>query len=266
MYHKANASSPPRFPLFLPSSLHPNTYHTTKMPTLASTALATLLATSSYLFCLCNTNPNPPPAATNRPKSDRINWMTGASFVTINRRISLTAGFYHALLALYYPDLSTAENPLLCPRPSNLSPSLFTWSPLTTTCLASLFLGAALRLSAFGALGRSFTFQLSTPDELVTHGIYRFIQHPSYIGQALVLAPALGMTYSWYAGVGCFVDRSVLEVFYGWGGIVGPVTLLGGMVTALLRVRDEERMLRERFGEKWVEWNRTTGRFIPGVV
>lgn len=127
-----------------------------------------------------------------------------------------------------------------------------------------MFLGASFRLSAYGGLGRFFTFSLAAPEQLITHGIYRFIQHPAYIGQMLAMVPALGMALTWHGGVGCFVDRDVVQMLYGWSGVVSGVLLAGVVRMMAVRVRDEERMLREKFGDEWIDWNRRTGRVIPG--
>lgn len=128
-----------------------------------------------------------------------------------------------------------------------------------------MFLGAAIRLSAFGGLGRFFTFRLSTPDRLVTDGIYRFMQHPSYTGQALLMVPGLALVFNWEAGPACFLDERVLGWLTGWGAAV-MVLAMGVLVGVLgVRVRDEERMLKGKFGAEWVDWNRRTKRFIPGV-
>lgn len=52
----------------------------------------------------------------------------------------------------------------------------------------------------------------------------------------------------------------------GWGSVVA-IAALGFAGTMLgVRVGDEERMLKEKFGRQWEEWNRDTKRFIPGVV
>jgi protein-S-isoprenylcysteine O-methyltransferase Ste14 len=41
--------------------------------------------------------------------------------------------------------------------------------------------------------------------------------------------------------------------------------LVGGFLGLAVRVRDEERMLRARFGKEWEDWHARTKRFVPGV-
>jgi protein-S-isoprenylcysteine O-methyltransferase Ste14 len=50
---------------------------------------------------------------------------------------------------------------------------------------------------------------------------------------------------------------------YIWMGIRG--SLVVGVGLLVVRVRDEERMLRGSFGKEWEVWHTKTGRFIPGV-
>jgi protein-S-isoprenylcysteine O-methyltransferase Ste14 len=38
------------------------------------------------------------------------------------------------------------------------------------------------------------------------------------------------------------------------------------VVALILRVRDEEKMLKEKFGKEWENWHSRTARFIPWIV
>ena len=80
--------------------------------------------------------------------------------------------------------------------------------------------------------------------ELVTRGIYRFVRNPMYLGLFVALI------------VGLPLYVSSLRAFL--------VSLL--LVPIVLnRVRLEEELLTEHFGEKYLEYKRTTKRIIPGV-
>jgi protein-S-isoprenylcysteine O-methyltransferase Ste14 len=79
---------------------------------------------------------------------------------------------------------------------------------------------------------------------LVTHGVYRRIRHPMYlalfvysIGHALVLP-------NWIAGPSYLVTFGVLFA---------------------LRVRAEERLMREEFGAEYEGWAARTARLVPGL-
>lgn len=229
-----------------------------------STLLALVMLAAGYLTAVCSAPPNPPPAQEKRHKKDRISPLTGV-FATIVRRIAVTVITYHTVLTLvpaYAPHCMTQ----LCPYPENLHNPLFTWSATSTISLSLIFVGAAIRLAAYSGLGRSFTFQLSAPDQLITTGVYRYMQHPSYTGQMLLAVGCMGLFLRWDATPACWIPESILAKVNGCGTAVGMgfLVLAGAMLG--VRVRDEERMLKEKFGRQWVEWNRSTERFIPGLL
>jgi len=91
------------------------------------------------------------------------------------------------------------------------------------------------------------------------------MQHPSYTGQAIVLAANLALFIRWDGAVGAWISPGIVESLQGWGSMVftalGTLSVLG----IITRVRDEERMLKAKFGKEWEEWHRRTKRFIPGV-
>lgn len=238
------------------------------MPTFASSTLALTIALDSYLHAICATNPNPTPTKQQRSKTDRIAIFVG-TFAVLARRGITTIALYHAILVFYFPSLISPENtpakPKLCPRPWNLAEDLFTWSTITTLSLLCSFLGAFIRLSAFGGLGKYFTFQLAAPDRLVTTGIYRFMQHPSYTGQILVTCPLLALILRSDAAAACFLDEKLFQILLELRWVALPVAVVVVGVVLTIRVRDEEAMLKEKFGDEWVEWNRRTKRFIPFV-
>lgn len=76
--------------------------------------------------------------------------------------------------------------------------------------------------------------------KLVTRGPYRFIRHPSYIGYFLMF---FGLFFIWL---------NLLAVF--------PLAAIPGYMQVAAR---EEELLTRRFGEEYVRYQRTTGRFLP---
>ena len=236
------------------------------MPTLASASLAATLLVAGYLSTLCVTPPNPSPDPSKRYKSDRAGILAG-SFTFFVKHVQLVVFAYHALVALFYPPGDNPQASAVCPHTENLSSALFAWNPNMLKFLAMIFLGAAVRLSAYGGLGRNFTFLLSNPDRLITDGVYRYLQHPSYTGAALVTFGMAGILTRWDTAAGaCWMQPSTLQSLDGYGKFftVGWGVFL--FVVLGTRVRDEEAMLKEQFGKEWEEWNRSTKRFIPGVV
>lgn len=236
------------------------------MPSIFSATLALCVATAGVLSGICMYPPHGPPPT--RFRTDRIRFMTGA-FPKLVTHICTVAFLYHALVTLYYPPTAT-DAPVLsaiCPYPHHLDANIVSWSPRTMLSLLTIFVGAIVRIAAYGGLGRNFTFELAAPDRLVTGGMYRFVQHPGYTGLAMVVAGGLGICYQWHtAAIACWMPD---DLFYDlqWlaelGGLgVGVV----GLSVLTIRVRDEERMLKERFGEEWEMWHRRTARFVPGIV
>jgi protein-S-isoprenylcysteine O-methyltransferase Ste14 len=90
----------------------------------------------------------------------------------------------------------------------------------------------------------SITLEVRQQHRLVTQGVYRRIRHPMYsalvlycVGQALVIP-------NWVAG---------------------PVNLIAFTVLFALRVRAEERMMVEQFGDEYATYAARTKRLVPGV-
>ena len=231
------------------------------------TALAIILMAAGYLAAICCTPPNP---SLERKKThmhhvhvDRIAAFSG-SFPYIFRGVLIFLVAYQAFLILlqeYAPDRTVH----LCPQPGLVNPALLSWSKTTILALLLIFVGGPIRLSAYGGLGRDFTFNLAPPDRLVTGGIYRWIQHPSYIGQNGVLIGCMLLVMRWDATPACWIGESTLAQMEGWGPTIWILLLTLSFFLLVARVRDEESMLREKFGGQWEDWHCKTKRFIPGV-
>jgi protein-S-isoprenylcysteine O-methyltransferase Ste14 len=77
---------------------------------------------------------------------------------------------------------------------------------------------------------------------LVTEGIYRFIRHPMYASQWLFAIAQILILQNW---------------------LVGPITLLIFVPFYLLRVRAEEKLMLEIFGESYREYMKKAGAVLP---
>lgn len=215
-----------------------------------------LLAT--YLVHLCWTAPNPAPA--NPYPNDRVGKVR--SFA-VRRMVIVFLWICHALLTLTFPHPPTS----LCPRPQNLGASLFTWSTYTAVCLSLIFIAVPIRLLAFAQLGQNFTFQLAKPKGLVTTGLYAYVQHPSYPPNLITFFVCVAMLLRVDGVIGCWLPSWVAQ----WEGmdVVGVllmVALAGASCWGLMiRVRDEEEMLRKEFGKEWEVYHQKTKRFVPGL-
>jgi protein-S-isoprenylcysteine O-methyltransferase Ste14 len=116
------------------------------------------------------------------------------------------------------------------------------------------WIGAALGAFAvpmaawvFRALGKnvSETVLTRTDHELVTTGPYRWVRHPLYLTGAMLLL-----------GVGLMAANWFILLF----------ALIAMAATLLFVVPIEEARLIERFGSRYVEYRRGTGRMVPRLL
>jgi protein-S-isoprenylcysteine O-methyltransferase Ste14 len=123
-------------------------------------------------------------------------------------------------------------------------PELDVPEPLRWVGLALIVLGVAFALWAIATLGRHYDLELEIhrDHELVRSGPYRFVRHPIYSG--------LGMHF-----VGACLATGNLVLCAG--------TLLVTFPALYLRAKTEERLLRERFGEKYEAYAREVGMLVP---
>jgi protein-S-isoprenylcysteine O-methyltransferase Ste14 len=233
------------------------------MSVLASSDISALslslpLVLTTYLSYLCTTPPNPTPYDSKVP--DRVSKALTPRRLFIRRIILVTSGLYHAFISLTYPSPPY----LLCPFPSHLNPRLFTWSPYTYTLVPLLFLGCVLRLAAFSALGKNFTFRLAIPKGLNTSGLYRYMQHPSYTGRYLIIFADVFLILRLDGVLGCWLPMWIVDQRWFWS--IARIAIIYRLCRAgSKRVEDEEAMLKKEFGKEWEEWHARTKRFIPFV-
>lgn len=111
--------------------------------------------------------------------------------------------------------------------------------------VAIFAVGIMLRLWPVFVLGRRFSglVAIQPGHTLVTTGIYRAIRHPSYLG---LLLSAFGWALGFRSGAGLVLAALM----------IGPV---------VARIRAEERLLREEFGDQYAAYCARTSRLIPGV-
>jgi protein-S-isoprenylcysteine O-methyltransferase len=112
--------------------------------------------------------------------------------------------------------------------------------------LLLLIVGAVIRLHAIRILGRHFTSRVTILQDhaLVRDGLYRFVRHPSYLGEILILI-----------GLGAVLANAVSLV-------AAP---LFATVVLLLRIQLEERALAEHFGQAYEDYRRVTWRLLPPI-
>ena len=109
------------------------------------------------------------------------------------------------------------------------------WTPMRVAGLVITVVFIGLLTVARLHLGNAFSL---TPQArmLVTRGIYSKIRHPVYVFSALALA-----------GLALYIDRPKLLLL---ALVVVPIQLV--------RAREEERVLSEKFGDSYREYKRST--------
>jgi protein-S-isoprenylcysteine O-methyltransferase Ste14 len=78
---------------------------------------------------------------------------------------------------------------------------------------------------------------------LVTHGVYRVIRHPSYLG---FLVASLGWALAFRSGLGVLLAALLIPPLFA-------------------RINAEERLLRSHFGDEYDVYCRRTSRLLPGI-
>ncbi len=78
---------------------------------------------------------------------------------------------------------------------------------------------------------------------LITSGPYKWIRNPMYIAIILFYIPIVIQNFNW-------INGSVFIVL---------------LITILLKIYSEEQLLKERFGDKYLEYKRKTKRLIPSI-
>lgn len=130
-----------------------------------------------------------------------------------------------------------------------LNPAWMRWAQLPLPEWAR-WAGAALMLACvpliywlFSSLGMNVTPTIVTrrAHALVTHGPYRWIRHPLYT-----------------VGLLAFIGFSLLSAMW-----VTPLLLMVGAPVLIRRTRIEEQQLIQRFGDEYLRYMQTTGRFFP---
>lgn len=156
------------------------------------------------------------------------------------------------------------------------------WAVLPTG-LVLVVVGQALRVAAMATAAANFShrieYQKRQEHVLVTHGVYRFVRHPSYMGwflwtigsQVLLANPICGIGYtivSW----GFFRDRIPYVVWAcgcGWlclgMCVCSPASVASAPYCCYCSLRYEERLLMGFFPEEYPQYRARTISGIPFV-
>lgn len=115
---------------------------------------------------------------------------------------------------------------------------------LSTAGIGFTYLGLWLFYRSHADLGRNWSVTLEVHEEhnLIDSGVYRRIRHPMYSAIFLLTIAQGLLLQNWLAG---------------WMGFISFLILYLG------RVRKEEAMMRDLFGEAYAKYCARTGRVFP---
>jgi protein-S-isoprenylcysteine O-methyltransferase Ste14 len=116
---------------------------------------------------------------------------------------------------------------------------------VSLTGLALGLVGFAIRTQARRTLSKYWSpvVKILPEHELITYGIYKHVRHPGYLGEILAY----------------FLVPVFFHSLYGFVITIFLVPLI------LYRIRIEEHMLIEKFGEEYRNYLRRSKKFIPYV-
>lgn len=127
-------------------------------------------------------------------------------------------------------------------RFGNIKTNLF----LNGFSLLIMLSGITIRITAAITLGRFYTRTLRKTDNhvIVSNGLYKYIRHPGYLGTMLVF---------WGAGlaVGNVISLSIITILI--------------LIAYLYRIKVEEKMLNDIFGDQYQIYAKRTKRLLPFI-
>ena len=111
--------------------------------------------------------------------------------------------------------------------------------------LALVVIGFTIDLVAHITLWRFYSSFLVIREDhqLITHGVYRFTRHPIYLGVIMVF---IGLSVYASSLYGLLIMSALVPVF-------------------LNRIRMEERMLTDEFGDAYRTYKEATSKLIPFI-
>lgn len=107
-------------------------------------------------------------------------------------------------------------------------------------------LGICVEFSTQLYLGRNYSTLLHIHEEqsLITTGPYRYVRHPMYTALITIGIGMVFLSTNWYFGL----------------------PFIATIVVIILRIKKEEEVMIEIFGEDYIQYQKRTKRFIPFVI
>ena len=126
----------------------------------------------------------------------------------------------------------------------------FAWTPNVIISIPFLLLGGFMRYQSRATLVKaglgvleSTRLRIVEEPKLVTSGVYQYIRHPLYLGD---------------------ICRNIgVPLFF--NSLSGLILIILGNIFLLIRIRIEEDLLIEEFGDEYIEYKKRTKKLIPYV-
>lgn len=120
-------------------------------------------------------------------------------------------------------------------------PATIRWIGFAVTVIALVLFGWVLK-----SLGHNFSTSLTIRQDqtLIETGPYKWVRHPMYTAFILIWTGFLLHSANWF---------------------IGMTGILCFLMTIWVRTPLEEKMMIEKFGQKYVDYMNRTGRFLPKI-
>ena len=137
--------------------------------------------------------------------------------------------------------LAILINPICVKMSTFILPVYFFWIGVVLTIV-----GIFIRIYSVWTLRKFFTLnvQITTEQNIVKTGPYKYIRHPAYTGSILTL---LGISISFRSAFGIIATIIIIVLVYGF------------------RIQVEEKALEKSFGLSYEDYEKQTCRLIPYI-
>lgn len=211
--------------------------------------------------------PNPPvkrqDCCTGTPETDSL-FENRVQYVTFLSRASVW--FFTCLNTIgLFSSHNFSLSPCTITRSSGSNRALGPIHPILVIGAALTLFSTILRLWCYKTLGHLFTFEITIrpKHELITHGPYAYVRHPSYTGVYLTL---IGSTCVLLAPGTWTAEQGVHTPF---GALLLCLWLLKCTFAfrgTAVRLRAEDDLLHANFGEEWENYAKSVPfKLIPWV-
>ena len=123
---------------------------------------------------------------------------------------------------------------------------IYHWNILFAFGILIIILGLIVRIISIRTLNQYFTYSVAKAEnhELIERGLYKFIRHPSYLGQLII-----------FTGISISLSN--------WLSVI--LMLLSTLIGYMNRIRVEENFMAEQMGVKYSNYQKRTKKLIPKI-